>query len=240
MSITSMVLGGSMQGGGAPVAQPVSSFVNAVIAFIPGDVLTVYVSAQAAIRGAVQATNNGANAAATSSGTAPSKGTPPASSAPTGTPTATAPTGSATSTVVPTPTSNSPVAPSAAQSGPSASRTTNGATSQQPVYPDWATHDAQGVFWGTIVLVVIWVLGLQFLAAKSRNQPFVLPWWKLSAGIVAFVVYAFGVDTIWLNPPSGKPSLSIAITLGIMLVSPLLAFFNQIIAAIAPTQAVVS
>lgn len=224
MSLTSMVVGtdstAALKGGGGPVPEPLSTFVASVVTFIPSEVVTVYISAEAAIRGGV-----GTRTSTSSEQSSQKNSTNAGTQAP-------------SSTVAASPSTN-----------PQASTT---ATSTQPTapepYPSWAVNDAQVIFWICIILTVVWVVGLDFLAlmtdkqkAKAANQTaptYEFPLWKLVAGIIGFGVYALGVDTVWLNPAKSEPSHSIAITLLVIFVSPILVFANSLIAAIWPKQAV--
>ncbi|HEY1682122.1 MAG TPA: hypothetical protein VGF98_10835 [Candidatus Tumulicola sp.] len=116
-------------------------------------------------------------------------------------------------------------------------------------YPMWARTDAAIAFWICIAFTMLWILGLQFLdfnrklnaAPPGNPKPnFVFPYWKLVAGLIGFVVYALGIDTVWINPPSADPSRSIGVSLLVIFIAPLLVFANSIVAARWPEQGVTS
>jgi hypothetical protein len=149
---------------------PVNDFLQAVVIFIPSEVLTLYLSAEAAIRSAIPKPSNTANA-----------------------------------TTFP--------------------------------FPSWASTDTKLAFWLCVVLVAVWVVGARYLDDRVKNkQNAEWPIWRVIAGIVAFFVYALGVDTIWLNAPSDNPSISIATTLLIIFISTILVFVDKLVATKWPDQ----
>jgi hypothetical protein len=229
MSLTSMVLGTegttALRGGAGPVPQPVATFVTSVVVFIPSEVLTIYVSAEAAIRGA-------AGTPSTKSTDANDK------SADTSKPAA-----SPTSTAFPSP------AATVSRHVSAGTGTVSQPKQDIASYPTWAHRDAGIAFGVCIAFIIVWVIGLQFLdfnrkqnaAPPGAPKPtFVFPYWKVTAGIIGFYVYALGVDTIWINPPSADPSHSIGASLLVIFIAPILVFANSMVAALWPEQAVSS
>jgi negative regulator of sigma E activity len=103
--------------------------------------------------------------------------------------------------------------------------------------PAWALADTKFAFFACVVLVAVWVVGARYLDDQAKHKPNAeWPIWRVIAGVVAFVVYALGVDTIWLNAPSDNPSVSIATTLLIIFISTILVFVDKLVATKWPNQ----
>jgi hypothetical protein len=168
----------------------VTDAINKVAKFIPGDLLTIYLSGLAAIRTAFP------NAAAVC----------PAAGAPNAVATA-APTGA--------PGGVSGMLSHMAGATPSISQ---------------ASTLAMEIFVACLVFVPVYVIGLRFINTPA-GQPFVVPYWGVLAGWIAFWIYAMGVDNIWFG------CTGVNATLLIFFVSPLLAFLNEIVAKLWPEQA---
>ena len=101
-----------------------------------------------------------------------------------------------------------------------------------PQLVPWPTGEqlAFWVFVVTLALLICYVVGLSFLASKDE---FVFPWWPVSAAVISFLLYAPAVDDIFWGCPGTLSFLTLIFG------SSFLAFLNQIIARLYPSQAIV-
>ncbi|MEA2719317.1 MAG: hypothetical protein QOJ39_1181 [Candidatus Eremiobacteraeota bacterium] len=167
MSITSLAISNSdlSRRLAADAPKKLSDFLDAITKFIPGDILTIFLAAEAAIRGAgvhVDTTKNTIK------------------------------------------------------------------------IDSWASQDIIVTMILCGLLIPFWITALRFIDGRTP----LLAVWPIIAGLVAYVVYIFGAETIVLNPPKADPSTAIATTLTVIFIAPLLALVNQIIYKRWPTQAV--
>lgn len=106
------------------------------------------------------------------------------------------------------------------------------------VPPDWARELTKEAFIACLIFTPLWVIAVRFIDSKGSGKPFIWPIWAAIAGALAFAAYAYGIDTVWLNPPTLPQQIAVRAAIMVAFSAVVLTIINRLVGAIWPNQQV--